>query len=785
MVTLQKQEHNQPNILRYIGFHYLPYWPLFIILILVFGAGAYIYLHLATPLYESTAKLLIDDEKKGVQESEAIESLDKLSSNKIIENETEVIQSKTLLSIVANRLALYAPVSEEKKLNNIPAYTISPVKILVQDTDKIVPSKKIYFSANKNITLVTLGSKQYPVSQWINTNYGVLKFIPNTDRINTIDTGRFFFDLIPVKDVVNTLSNRLKVSTTTKESSILDLSFRDEDPVRSKNILNELLLIYNYSVANDKTTLAANTLNFIDNRLANVGHDLDSIESQVQKYRLQQNAIDVATQGKLYMENVSNNDQKVADINMQLAALNQIQTYVESKSTSDGIVPSTSGINDPLLTQLLDKLYTAQVNYDNLKKTTGSNNPIVVSVKDEIEKIRPNILENIQSEKSSLLASRENLSTTNNSYSGVLNTIPQKEKQLLDINRQQGIKNNLYDFLLQKKEETSLSLLSNLSDSKVIDNADFDSNPVSPNKKLAYISSFLLAIIAGISIVMGKETLGQKIMFRHDIEVLTKDPVIAEISSGAIKNYDALEFNTKTLIGQQFRNLRIALAYYNVNMPKHKRVLITSSISGEGKSFIAANLAITLATTGKKVALVDFDLHNPSLTNNLNFKDETGIADYLLDDTDIYDIIHSTSIHDNLFAVPAGNLSENASELLTNERVEDLLNHLGNQFDYLIIDSAPVINVNDAYIISSYCDSTLYVIRHGYTPKLFVQQVSGDQNANQLKNVAIVFNDVRERGYKNKYYGYGYSYPYTSNKRTISTKQIPFITTNNKTRISD
>ena len=566
--------------------------------------------------------------KKGAQQSEALESLDKFSSNKIIENETEVIQSKQLLSTVVNRLALYAPVSEESKFKSISAYTTSPVRIIVQDTDKILPSKKIFFSVNKSNTLVTLNAKQYPVDEWINTHYGALKFIPNNNRINLTDSGNFFFTLIPVKNVVNTLGNRLTVSTTTKESSILDLSLKDEDPVRSKDILNELLLEYNYSIARDKTTLAANTLDFIDNRLANVGHDLDSIESKVQKYKSQQNAIDVATQGKLYMENVSNNEQKVADINMQLAALNQVQTYVQSKNTSEGIVPSTSGINDPFLTQLLDKLYTAQTNYENLKKTTGENNPITVGVKDEIGKIKPNILENIQSEKSSLLASRENLSTTNNSYSGVLNTIPQKEKQLLDINRQQGIKNNLYDFLLQKKEETSLSLLSNLSCSKIIDKADFDSNPVSPNKKLAYISSFLLALITGVGFVMGKETLGRKIMFRQDIELLTRDPVIGEISSGKIKDYSALEFNTKTLIGQQFRNLRIALAYYNVNNPQLKKILVTSAISGEGKSFIAANLAITLATTGKKVALIDFDLHNPSLTNNLNFKEKTGIANY-------------------------------------------------------------------------------------------------------------------------------------------------------------
>lgn len=778
MVTLNKENNNDSNLLKHIMFRYFPYWPLFLSLMIICAAGAYIYTHLATPVYESTAKILIDDEKKGTKESEAIESLDKISSGKIIENEIEIIQSKSLLNEVVNKLGLYASVHRENTFRNTSAYTTSPVSILIQDTDKIVATDKIPFTLNKKNNLVTVGLKTYSINQWNNTKYGVIKFVPNKNYINNKDTGKFYFQLLPVKDVVNSIAGNLTVAAPTKESSILNLSLKDADAIRGKNTLNEILVAYKLSVNKEKNTLAASTLDFIDSRLSNVGHELDSIEGKVQQFKSGDDAVDVSTQSKLYLQNVNDNNQKLSDINIQLDALNQVQNYVQSKNENDGIVPSLGNINDPLLTQLLDKLATAQIDYDNLKKTTGENNPIVVSVQQQIQKIKPNILENIQSHKNILLATKENLSAINYAFSGRINSIPGKERQLTDISRQQSIKNDLYDFLLQKKEETSLSLLSNQSGSKIIDQADFSNDPVSPNKKLAYIASFIIALFTGIGIVMSKESLGQKIMFRHDIEKLTNNPVIAEITAGDLKDNNLLEYDTKTLLGQQFRNLRTALGYFNVNSARRKRILITSAISGEGKSFIAANLAITLAITGKKVVLVDFDLNNPSLSKKLGFdKEKMGIADYLIDNVSPEEIIQETNFHKNVSGISAGNLSDDAAEIITGEQVETLLNYLDNNFDYIIIDSAPIVHVSDAYMLSSFCDTTLYVIRHSYTPKVFIEQIEENDKTNGLKNVAIVFNDVRNRGYKNKYYGYGHTYSYLYNNKK-STKQIALLKTN-------
>jgi len=517
----------------------------------------------------------------------------------------------------------------------------------------------------------------------------------------------------------------------------------------------------------DKNTLATNTLKFIDERLRFVEHGLDSIERKIEQYKSKRGAIDISTQGKLFLENVSSNDQKLSEINMQLAVLNQVENYVQSKDQAGGIVPSTLGVNDPTLSTLVNKLYTSELEYESLKKTTAENNPLLVSVTDQIGKIKPGILDNIRNQRRSLLASRNNLSATNGAYSSVLQTIPEKERQLIEINREQGTKNEIYNFLLQKREETALSHASTVSGSSIVDKAQSSDRPVSPKSKVIYLSSLLLALFSGIGIVLGKEVLSTKIMFRHEIEGLTDQPIIGEIASENSKSPIVVSEGRKTFIAEQFRKLRATLTYMGINS-KHKKILITSSISGEGKSFVATNLALSLAITGKKVALLDFDLNNPSLNNKLNISKQIGITEYLQGKCEAGQIIKATDLHQNLFLIPTGELPHNPSELVMSEKVGELLNYVDSNFDYVVIDTAPVGPVTDAYLLSPYCDATLFIVRHGYTPKMLVERIDVNNKINKLNNMAIVFNGVTPRGFGSSYgygYGYGYVYGYTYNNK--------------------
>lgn len=759
------------NIVTQGVYRFIPYWPLFIVFLMIGLTGAYVYLKLATPMYETTASLLIKDENKGATESKTVESLDMLSTKKIIENEMEVIQSASLLKQVVNTLHLYAPVYREKTLKKETAYSTSPVLIEMASTNKVRVVDKVYFDYDYEKALVIINNRTYPVNQLVNTPYGKLKFIKNNYAEQPIE-GKMFFSILNPKDVAASVGKRLSVSTSNKMTSILNLSLTEDDPKKGEDILNELITAYNQAILKDKNNLAGNTLEFIEARLSAVQQDLESIEKRIERFKSKKGAIDLSTQGQLFLQNVSANDQKMSDINMQLAVLDEVQDFAASSNKSSGIVPSTLGVSDPSLSQLVDKLHTSELEYDRLRKTTGENSPLLVSIADRINTLRPGIMQNISSQRRSLMASKNNLNSTNNSYSSMLRTMPETERELLDINREQGIKSNIYNFLLQKREETALSHASTVAESRVIDNASSSDNPVNPKKKVIYLSSVLLAMISAMGFVYGRESLSRKIMFRHEIEQYTDLPIIGEISIESSDNAIVISNTRKTFIAEQFRKLRMSLNYIGVNS-KRKRILVTSSISGEGKSFIASNLALTLALANRKVILLDFDLNNPTLTSKLKIQELRGISEYLQGEAEADDIIVQTDINPNFYMIPPGSLPYNPTELIMNGKAEELLNYLDGIFDFIIIDTAPVLPVTDAYVLSPYCDATLFVVRHGYTPKLFIERLDANNKINHLNNAAIVFNGVTPRGFGSSHYGYGYGYGYIYDDRQ-SRKRLSF-----------
>jgi capsular exopolysaccharide synthesis family protein len=765
---------------------YVSYWPWFVFLLLLAVGGACLYMRYSIPQYESSARLLIKDEKKGVEDSKGLESLNLISTKKILENEMEVLQSRSLVKEVVNNLQLYAPVYEERKINSwldsnkwfsantitnwlsnkgvspaaLPAYNTSPVTVKAKSPDSLRETRQIPFTYVKEEKKVIIGVDSFPLNEWVRTPYGTLQFSPNSRATDTAYTpaGQFYFTLQEPKKVIADIQNRLVIASASKLSSILDLSIKDEVPERGEDILNELLSAYNVAMLKDKNTLAANTLRFVEDRLNHVSRDLNGIEHKIEQYKSSQEAVDVSEQGKLFLENVSANDQKLSEIDMKLAVLDQVENYVKQKDNSSGIVPSTLGVTDPVLSNLLDKLSELELEYEKKKATTGEGNPLLSSVTDQINRVKPGILENIQNQRRSLQASRTNLASTNSSYTSVLQSIPKKERDLIQISRQQITMQSIYAFLLQKKEETALSYAANVSDSRVVDRASTTVKPVSPKAPIVFAIAVIAALVLGVVWVTLKELFNRKIMYRTDIERLTSHPVIAEISNDKSRNPIVIGgVNSRSFVAEQFRKLRVALNYLGVNTT-NKKVLVTSGIAGEGKSFIATNLALSMALTGKKVVLLEMDLHSPAISEHLRISSDSGISNYLLGTREPEEIIKRSEVNDNLFFIPAGPLSANPTELLMSNRLPELLTYLDAIFDYIIIDTAPVGPVTDAYIISPYCDATLYIVRHRHTPKILVEQIDKNSKVNILKNMAIVFNGIRPKGFGKHHYGYGYGY---------------------------
>ena len=766
---------NEGNSIAQVIAAYLPYWPLFLIFLILSAAGAVFYLHYATPKYEATATIIIKDEKKGDDDSKLMESLDLINTKKIVENEVEVLQSRTLMNSVVRKLHLYAPIYQKGLIKSISAYQVSPLVIEAASPDSLEETKdKVHLNYDLKKGTVTLDdSVKVTIGKWANTPYGTIRFIHNDNYVYDSTDKPFYCFFMPTKEATEDILDEMKVAASSKLSSVIDISYRDPIPKRGKDILNELLSFYSTDALTDKNTLAKNTLGFIEERLNVVKKDLDSIESKLQQYKTGRGAVDISKQGQVYLDNVSANDKRISDLNMQVGIMDQLEKSAKSPNSSN-MLPTTLGVTDPALIQQMSNLSLLQMQYDKLKSTVAENNPILVSLKEQINQIKPAIVSNIEGQRRSLEKSRNELYATGGTFTSALSAIPQKERELVEISRDQAIKNEIYSFLLQKREESELSYASTIADSRVVNYADTSELPVSPKKLIVLIAAFVFALGCPVALVTGKEVLSPKILYRQEIESLTTIPIVGEISFNTSKEALVVEPGRRTVIAEEFRKVRVSLLSLGIDS-KHKKILVTSSIGGEGKSFIAANLASSISLTGKKVVLVDLDLHNPGLGKFFGIKEQQGVSDYLIGRKDVEQIIYSIAGNQNLFYISSGTLQQDSSELLENGKIQQLIDHLNNDFDVVIIDAAPVVLITDAYLLSSICDATLYVVRHNFTPKMLIKRMDFNMEVNPIKNPGIIFNGVKTRGFFKNNYGYGYNYVYSydnKKKKKLTSKSL-------------
>ncbi len=792
-------EVNNPNtdenILRMLLSMFLPYWPLFALLIPLFLIGAWGYLKTTTPIYEAAATLIIKDENKGVDDYEVMEGMNPFDSKKIVENEIEVIQSRALMNQVVKNLQLYAPVFENKLIGSKPAYNTSPILIELKNPDKVFQPQnssplKVYFEYDSIKKMVKIKDKTYPLDEWVRgPAFGETKFKLNPNKLSSTKRDLFYTFVHP-KALTGALLNGLEANPTDKLSTVVRLTYKDPIPQRGENILNHLISAYNQKAVSDRNELATNTLTFIEERMNKVEKELNELEFSIQRFRSEEGVVNLSEQGKLYLQDVGEYDRQIARSSRQLAILNKVEQYVVSKNDQAGLVPSTLGVEDPVLTQLLGKLYDSEIEYERLRKTTAENNPILTSLANEINKIRPSILESIRNQKNNLRASLGNLSYNVNRSESALNNIPEKERALLEIERGKEIKNELYSFLQQKREETALSYAPNGGDGRVVDLAQSSAGPVSPNSSLIYLVSLVLALSIGLGFIIFKEMMNKNVLFRSEIEKFVDYPVILELPHLSVvdeynesqkpsnnltlltnklglrnifysnsKDADAKIKPGEAVLVDSFRQLGASLGLYSRNFTK-KKILVTSSIAGEGKSFVCTNLAFCLAQSGKKVALLDMDILKPQTSRFFNLVNHKGILDFLSYGADYNEVLANSPNNKNLFVVPVGKSGKNHTQLLLNGKLDFLFEKLSRDFDYVIIDSAPVNLVADVKLLAEYSDETLYVIRHGKTPLKVIKHLDDSGILKGLKNISLVFNGIKQRGLVKGDYNYGYGYDY-------------------------
>jgi capsular exopolysaccharide synthesis family protein len=761
--------------LRAIVFRYLRNWYWFVLSLSLTAAGAYIYLRYQPPTYKSQASLLIKDENKGINQENALKELEIFAPKKVVENEIEILKTYTLMDRVAKQLNLDVQYYHDSLYGKREIYEKSPIRLIVEQAKPALYEEEflgIHFQDNHT---VLINDKPYPLNTSIQTPYGRLRIFTRTPVSN--ETNSVYVHMVGQTQLVNELLKDLKAEPTNKSSTVITISLETAVADKGEAILNRLIDVYNQAAVMDKNQVASNTLRFIEERLKLISSELSTVEKGVETYKSAQGITDLSTEAQSFLQTVQQNDAQLNQVNIQLGALQDLEAYVNKQPNNRGGTPATLGLSDPTLLSLIESVTKLEAQRDQLARTTTEQNPMLQTIDSQIRTTKSSIAENVATMKTMLTTAKQQYVATNTKMEGFIRTIPKKERVLMDITRQQAIKNNLYTYLLQKREETAVSFASTISDSRTIDAARSEAKPIKPNKPMAYGIFTLIGLLIPIGWMAASDSLNNRIMRRTDVEASTHVPILGEI----VKNRQpealvVVAEGSQSIIAEQIRTLRANLQFLRDSREGSQVLLFTSSISGEGKSFISLNLGASLAIIGKRTVILEMDLRKPRLRHSLkNSFAGKGISNYLIGESTIDDVIQTIPGYESYSIVTSGPLPPNPSELLTSPRLEQLINELRERFDYIIIDSPPVGLVSDAQLIAPYSDATLFMVRHDVTPKNYLKMIEMMYQEKRFNKINIILNavgDENEQYYSYGYKGNNYEYAYEQKKSKRNWLQI-------------
>ncbi|MNS18273.1 Tyrosine-protein kinase wzc [compost metagenome] len=531
---------------------------------------------------------------------------------------------------------------------------------------------------------------------------------------------------------------RLEVSVRGKNATVFRLQLEDAVPVRGTDLLNALIEEYNKSAIEEKNREASKALAFIDDRLKLITGELSTVEQDVQAYKTSKEITDISTQSAQLLQQMKENDSQLNQVNIQLGTLESVSDFIQSGGRNS---PPNVFTADPVLQNKLNKLNDLELERTKLLSTTGESNPLVEGVNEQIANTKSSILYSIQDIKTGLSTTKNTLERNNSQYSSAIRAVPQKERSLINIERQKNIKQDLYLYLLQKREETALSYAAMVIDSQVVDPPQSSTIPVRPSKTKALAIAMLLGGLIPIGSIWGRKILNNKILNKQLIEDATNAPILGVIGKNHSKEVMVVKEGSRTAISEQFRFLRTNLQYIDQGK-NYKTILVTSSISNEGKSFISLNLGSSISITGKKTVILEMDFRKPDIGNKINANKRLGLSDYLNGLVTIDEIIVPVENQPNLYLLPCGAIPVNPAELLLSDKLDELFKEVSALFDQVIIDSPPIGLVTDALLLEKYAQASIYVVRYGYTLVPHLKMISDLHSKGKFKNMSIVFNAV-------------------------------------------
>jgi capsular exopolysaccharide synthesis family protein len=536
------------------------------------------------------------------------------------------------------------------------------------------------------------------------------------------------------------------------------IAYLTENPRHGIDVVNKWMDEYQQAGLEEKRQTAKYALRFIDDQMDTIRKDLSDVERNLQGFREENQLYVPAQQAQGYVASIAQLDNQLTTLSLKLENVNFLVRYISDEKNPYRQVASLLGIDEPALAAQITEFNTLQVQRETLLKSTTDQNPMVKNMESAIEKLRSGIYQNLLNVRQVTQNAIGSLTAKNTEAGRAMARIPVKEKQLLDITRRQKILEELFSFLLQKKLETSISSASTISNVKVIEPA-ISTGPVSPNRSSTYMMAFMIGLGIPAAIIFLLEFLNDKVKSRDDIQHATQAPIVGEVGHSDQESALVVSRTSRRFIAEQFRIIRTNLEYI---LPRSgtQTILVTSSSSGEGKSFMSSNIGAVKALAGKKTVIMEFDIRKPKVAASLNVRHKVGISNYVLGNAGYDQVVVPVPGVENLFMIPCGPVPPNPSELLLDEKIEELMKKVKEDFEVVVLDTAPMGLVSDPLVLGTFADATIYVIRHNHTYKKQLNMLNEIYISKRLPHLSIVVNDIKASGGYGNYYGYG-GYGYT------------------------
>ena len=783
---LYLEEKEEKTDFKAVLFKYTIHWPWFVACILLCMAGAWLYLRYTPPVYNISASVIIKDNDKNSKASSGMADLEDLgfySSINNFDNEVEILQSRTLIKKVVEELDLYISYAAKSSFHDIELYKSSPVKVWITPEE----AQKLPAPAYINLTLqpgnklnvkIAIGEQEYSkqfdkLPALLTTPSGTFSFTPADSTIAKSEQ-KIMATVSSPRSVASSYRGALSIEPTSKSTTIAQISVKSTHTQRGMDFINKLVEIYNRDANDDKNEVATKTAEFIDERINIINGELGTTEQELETFKRDAGLTDLKSDAQLALSENSEYEKKRAENSTQLRLVQFLASYANNPDHAYEVLPVNVGLTDTGLAELINRYNEMLLERKRLLRSSQENNPVVVNLDASIRAMRSNVLTTINSVQRGLAITQADLERQAGKYAGRITNAPGQERQLVSISRQQEIKAGLYLMLLQKREENAITLASTANNARIVDEALADAIPVSPKGKMIYLVALILGVALPVAVIYIIELFKYKIEGRADVEKITSLPIVGDVpfsenksSEGAIVVHE----NQNDLMAETFRNVRTNVLY--MMKSNEKVILVTSTTTGEGKTFIASNLAVSLALLGKKIVIVGLDIRKPGLNKAFQLsRKEQGISQFLAnpEHTDLMSLVQVSNINPNLSILPGGPIPPNPTELVARESLPQAIDILKKHFDYIILDTAPIGMVTDTQLISRVANASIYVCRADYTHKADYTLINELGEQKKLPNLCTIINglDMKKKKYGyyygygkyGKYYGYGKKYGY-------------------------